>query len=119
MSKADKKFNQLETTKALKYKIIKYAPAKHGIKNSENDANVLNQQPPSSSSSLSSSSSTLSSPPPPPPPLPPMQPPMPSSSFPHYTLQGIQPASVQLNTQFSHPYWSHAGLYPHYEGYKY
>lgn len=41
MNKADKKFNQLETTKALKYKIIKYAPAKYGTKNDENDAEAL------------------------------------------------------------------------------
>lgn len=41
MNKADKKFNQMETTKALKYKIIKHAPAKYGTKNDKKEAEVL------------------------------------------------------------------------------
>lgn len=40
MSKADKKFNYSATVKALKYKIIKHAPAKYGIERSERDVNV-------------------------------------------------------------------------------
>lgn len=43
LEKADKKFDQLETIKCLKYKVIKYAPAKYGSKEtcaSKDDDNI-------------------------------------------------------------------------------
>lgn len=45
-NKADKNFTQLDTTKALKYKIIKYAPAKFGKKPADKgDENLISVVP--------------------------------------------------------------------------
>lgn len=37
LNKADENFDQLKTIQCLKYKIIKYAPAKFGLKEKTND----------------------------------------------------------------------------------